>query len=247
MSQKTILEEIGLAGNEIKVYLALLELGSALAGEITKKSGINRTNVYDALDRLTEKGLVSYVIKSNRKYFEAAPPNRIVKYIEEKEDELKLKKELAVSLLPELELKRKLSREPLEATVYKGKEGLKSITEDVLETGKEMLAFGAEGRFVEIFTHYAEQWHMKRGKLKIPLRIIYNEKARAKKSKSKFPLTDMRFSSTMNETPATTWIYDDKVVIVVWSEQPIATLIRNKQVANSYKQFFDILWKDSKE
>ena len=51
-----------------------------------------------------------------------------------------------------------------------------------------MLVFGAEGKFVEIFTHYAEQWHTKRGALKIPVKIIYNEKVRTKKSKMVFPI-----------------------------------------------------------
>ncbi len=246
MNIKSILEETGLAGNEIKVYLSLLELGSALAGEITKKSGVNRTNVYDALDRLSEKGLVSYVIKSNRKYFESTEPERIIKYLDEKENNIKRKKRLVNSIIPELEIKRKLSKEPQEATIYQGKEGIKSIAEDVLKTKKDLFAFGAEGKFVEHFTHYADQWHLRRKKLKIPVKIIYNEKVRYIKSKAKFPILKMRFNSNMYDTPATTWIYGYKVAIVVWSTKPIATLIRSKEVANSYKQFFDILWKDSK-
>lgn len=247
MEVKTILEEAGLAGNEVKVYLALLDLGSALAGEITKKSGVNRTNVYDALDKLIEKGLACYVIKANRKYFEAASPERIIKYLEEREEEIKRKRELVNSVLTDLETRRKLSKEPQEATIYKGKKGLKSIAEDVLKTKNELLVFGAEGKFVEIFTHYAEQWHMRRGTLKIPVKIIYDEKIRAKKSKAKFQILQMRFNANVYDTPATTWIYGDKTAIIVWSDQPIATLIRSKDVADSYRQFFNILWNSSKE
>ena len=36
----TILEDLGLKNAEIKVYLALLDLGVAKAGEIIKKSGL---------------------------------------------------------------------------------------------------------------------------------------------------------------------------------------------------------------
>lgn len=208
---------------------------------------MNRTNVYDALNQLIEKGLVSYVITANRKYFEAASPERIVKYLDETEQEIKRKRVLVTSVLTDLETRRKLSKEPQEATIYKGKKGLKSIAEDVLKTKKELLVFGAEGKFVEIFTHYAGQWHMRRGALKIPVKIIYSEKSRAKKSKANFPMLRMRFSSTAYDTPATTWIYGDKTAIIVWSDQPIATLIRSKQVADSYRQFFSILWKSSKE
>lgn len=246
MDIKSTLEEAGLAGNEVKVYLALLELGSATAGDITKKSGVNRTNVYDALERLIEKGLVSYVIQANTKYFEAANPKRIIKYLDEKNKELERKKKQVQTILPELELKRKLSKEPQEATIYKGKKGLKSVAEDILITKKELLVFGAEGKFVDIFKHYAAQWHMRRDKLNIPLKIIFNEKLRKKKSKAEFPMAKLRFNDHIYETPATTWIYGNKVAIVVWSEQPITTLIRSKEVAQSYRQFFKILWNDSK-
>ncbi len=246
MDVKIALKEAGLSGNEVKVYLALLELGSALAGEITKKSGVNRTNVYDTLDRLIEKGIVSYVIKANRKYFEATSPKRIIKYLDEEWKKTEIKKKIISSFLPELELKRRLSKEPQEATIYKGKKGIKSIAEDVLVQKKELLAFGAEGNFVKIFKHYAAQWHIRRCKLKIPIRIIYNEKIRKEKKSAGFKILKMRFIPEIYESPATTWIYGDKVAIVVWSDQPIGTLIRSKEVAKSYKTFFEILWNNSK-
>lgn len=247
MDVKRVLEYVGLAGNEAKVYLALLDLGSALAGEITKRSGVNRTNVYDALNKLAEKGLASYVLKANRKYFEAASPERIMSYLDEREEEIHRKKDLFGSVLTDLEERRKLSREPQEATIYKGKKGLISVAEDVLNMKRELLVFGAEGRFVDMFAHYAEQWHARRGELQIPVKIIYNEKIRAKKSKANFPAMQMRFSDAVYDTPATTWIYGEKTAIIVWADQPIATLIRSKDVSDSYKQFFDILWSSSKE
>ena len=88
---------------------------------------------------------------------------------------------------------------------------------------------------------------MRRGTLKIPVKIIYDERIRAKRSKAKFPVLQMRFNANVYDTPATTWIYGDKTAIIVWSDQPIATLIRSKDVADSYRQFFDILWNSSKE
>lgn len=245
MNIKSALKEIGLPNNEAIIYTTLLELGSALAGEITKRSGINRTNVYDALDRLIEKGLASYILLSNRKHFEATEPEKIISFLEEKENILKKQKKNIQSILSDIKVKRKLSKQPQEATIYKGKKGLKSVAEDVLNN-KEFLVYGAESNFMKLFPYYGKHWHNKRKKLKIPLKIIYNEKIRKKREKMKLPLLKMRFSKTLEDTPATTWIYGDKVAIIVWSEQPIATLIRSKEVAKSYKQFFEILWKSAK-
>ncbi|MFH1439663.1 MAG: helix-turn-helix domain-containing protein [Candidatus Woesearchaeota archaeon] len=252
MSLNPILKEIGLAGNESKVYLALLDLGSALAGEITKKSGVNRTNVYDALDKLIEKGLVSYVIEANRKYFEAEKVERFMSFLEEKEKTILDKKKLLNKILPELKEKRKLSKEPQEATIFKGRKGLKSIAEDIINTKKEFLVFGAEGKFKDLFPHYIENWHKRRAKANINIKIIFNESVRKKKlkktttRKNRWKKISMKFTK-QEETPATTWVYGDKVVIVVWSEQPLATLIRSKDVAKSYRHFFNVLWENARK
>ena len=62
-----ILEEIGLANSEIKVYRALLRTGSVRVGELMKEVTLHRSRVYDAINRLIEKGLVSYFIRNNIK------------------------------------------------------------------------------------------------------------------------------------------------------------------------------------
>ena len=247
MSIHSVLEQAGLTGNEAKVYLALLDLGSALAGEITKKCGVNRTNVYDALDRLIEKGMASFVIQNNRKYFEATPTEQILHHLDEQENELHQKKKAVQGILHDLSSRRVLGKQPVEATVYKGRKGLRSVTEDILREKKELYVFGATGRFVEEFGHYAEQWHLRRGQLGIPINIIFHEKARSAKEKVTWKKIGIRYHPTLQETPSTVWIYGDKVAIVVWGEQPLVTLIRSKQVAHSYRAFFDVLWKEAKK
>jgi len=241
------LREAGLAENEIKVYIALLKLGSVTAGDIAKISGVNRTNVYDSLERLIDKGLISFVVKSNKKHFEAKAPEFLINYFEMKEKEIKDKKEIIKSILPEINNIRKLNEENQEAVIYKGMKGLKSISEDVIKTKKEIFVFGAEGNFGKLFGDYFEQWHLKRKINKIPLKIIFNEKVRKKKEDWKFSLSEIRFNNSLEDTPATTWIYGNKVVIIVWSEQPIATLIESSNVSKSYRQFFNVLWENSKK
>ena len=66
-----ILERVGLTKNEIKIYLALLELGTTTTGPLTRKAGIHASRVYESLNNLIKKGLVSFVIKANIKHFSA--------------------------------------------------------------------------------------------------------------------------------------------------------------------------------
>ena len=72
------LKQAGLTENETKVYLALIESGPNLAGQISRKTGLHRRSVYDVTEMLIKKGLIGYILKNNRRYFEASNPNRIL-------------------------------------------------------------------------------------------------------------------------------------------------------------------------
>ena len=88
-----LLEKIGLTNAESKVYLALLELGSSTAGPIIDKAKITPSKVYELLDKLQRKGLASVVTKENTRHYEAASPERLIDYLEERERNLKEEKE----------------------------------------------------------------------------------------------------------------------------------------------------------
>ena len=90
MYVNTALEDFGLSNKEIKVYLAALEMGTATANELSKKSGLNRSTVYDLLKALVEKGISSTVIKNNASYFEVVEPERLVSILEEKKKKISL-------------------------------------------------------------------------------------------------------------------------------------------------------------
>ena len=77
------LERLGLHEAEIKVYLALLKRGLSTATQISQDTGLNRSHIYDKIDVLLEKGLISFVIKNNVKYFKASDPEKIIDYVKE--------------------------------------------------------------------------------------------------------------------------------------------------------------------
>ncbi|MCX6741659.1 MAG: helix-turn-helix domain-containing protein [Candidatus Pacearchaeota archaeon] len=88
-----ILEKLGLTENQAKVYLALLRLGSVTAGIIIKETGLHRAYVYEILEKLMDKGLVSHVIQAQRKYFEAANPKKFLEMISEEKQNIQEKEQ----------------------------------------------------------------------------------------------------------------------------------------------------------
>ncbi len=245
-----LLEQIGMTGNEVKVYLALLELGSVTAGEVIKKTELHRAGVYDTLERLMDKGIVSYVIKANRKYFEASPPENLISFIEKKEDELKKEKEEIKKLVPELNVMRILSKETQEVTLFKGHNGVQSALEYLLKA-KEIFSLGGYSEETEGLKYCLKfilpRIHSERIKKKIPMKFVFPEGSikRARELKE-MEYTEVRILKEEFASLTGIQIFGNYVSIILWSKDPMAIIIKSKEVADSYKQYFDYLWKQAK-
>lgn len=233
-----ILQKFGLSQSEAKAYLALIELGSSLAGDITKKANINRSNCYDALQRLIERGLVSYVIKANRKYFQPETPLKFLELVKEEENQLKNKETEIKEVIPRLIEKSKISAEKPEATMYKGKKGIKSIFEDILKY-KEYNAFGSSGRFKEFLGHFFTQFQKRVKENKIKCKLIEPEKVRGTDIVAH---AETRFLPNEYITLISTIVYGNKVAIISWIDNPIGFLLDDKQTADSYRTYFRFMW-----
>lgn len=243
------LREIGLTDGEIRVYLGLLETGSTTTGKITKKSNISGSKVYEVLDRLISKGLVSSVIKNGVKYFEASSPDRILDYLDEKKDQIEGEKASIQKVIPELILKQKNAQKS-EVKVFTGFEGLKTANEDIinsLKSGEEWLSMG--------LTEQPVAWEIyftKRQKIRAEKGIIHkhllNEKYKSLYQKrKKLSHSEFRFLSKEIEMPTSIEIYDEKVLIfILLQEDPMAVMIESKAVSDSFRKYFYILWKTAK-
>jgi len=235
-----LLEGAGLTLSEAKVYLTILELGSALAGEITAKCGIHRRSVYDTINRLIEKGLVSYIKTNNRNYFEAAKPERLLGILEEKENNIQ-------RILPELKLMHDMAKEKKETVFFKGKQGLKTVFDDQIKEGKEILLWGASTAAPDVLKHYFPNFDRERVKRKIKAKIIFDDGARNVEYVKKIPLAEIKYLPKEYKSPACTNIYGDKVSIVLWSQDPMAIVINQKEIADGYRKYFELMWKIAKK
>ncbi len=236
--------QLGFTENEAKVYLALLEAGLSTITKIIFKTNLHKQIIYDNLQRLTAKGLVSYVIQSNRKYFQAVSPEKIKDILEEQKKELETKENLLEEILPQLLARKEESKSSSLATIYYGKKGLKSILEEILKQKEEVLSFGAEGKFKQLFGPYWENYNKRREKLKIRFRVLWNEKLRGKREQILY--LDAKYISKEFDNPASTIIYGNKTAIILWEEIPFAVLIESAKISQSYRVTFELLWKMAK-
>jgi sugar-specific transcriptional regulator TrmB len=231
------LKEIGLTHNEAMVYKALLENGPSLAGAITRKTGLHRRTVYDITEMLIKKGLVGYIIKNNRRAFEAASPNKLLEMQKEKE-------QMISEMMPEMMMHYKKTIEKQETNFYKGRQGLKTVFEDQIATGKEILIIGASPLAYEVLQFYFKWFDKRRKEKKIKTRIIFNQTEK----KQAIPLSEIRYLPQKYSSPLAVNIYGDKVAIILWSkENPWAIIIRQKEISDGYRKYFELMWRTAKK
>ena len=80
-----IFRDLGFTERETKVYLTLLDLGETKMGPLAAKTRLQPSKIYQTLERLIDRGLVTFVIKSKIKYFQAQDPQEILNILKEKE------------------------------------------------------------------------------------------------------------------------------------------------------------------
>lgn len=246
-----VLEKIGLSDAEIEVYLTLQKLGPSPSSRIVRETNFRKSTVYDSIARLQEKGLVSFVIKDSKKYFEATDPERLTEYIHDKKRELDEYEKEVEDLLPKLRDAFGEPKPEAEAKVFVGVEGFKTMRRDVLKNAEgEHLLIGAISRENEVMPKFFDTWNKTRQRKGIKLKVLHKESARKKAMTNKKlmgRLFETRFLSEELESPAVINVYGDRVVNVLWKDKyPLCFMLINADIADSYRKYFNYLWKRAK-
>lgn len=235
MNEKQILQEFGLNNRETEIYLNLLNEKICNASKLAKLCNINRTTTYLELERLIRKGLVNYIIKNSKRYYRANSPNQLLKILEIKKEQIK-------SILPNLK-QRHHSIELFKIEVFEGKKGIQNFYQNVLDEGKEILAFGVTGKAFEtmefVFPHFVKKY------IKKKIRARYLANYDAKKLLQNLPknFVEIKYLPEQYKSEITTIIYSGKIVLQsLIKENMFVVLIKDKKLYEGYKAYFEFMW-----
>ena len=249
----TVLKEIGLNQSEIKVYLALLDLGESKSGEILKKSGLNSGRIYEVFDTLLKKGFISSVSKSGVKYFSPADPQKIKDYISEKKKQIEKEEKDFDSLLPELMNRIQSRKEDTKIEVFLGLKGLESAY-------KKELFFAKKAGFVNIlgvssrenysnkvYDFFVFNQQPKRRNLNIKIRKILDSTSKIKRNEEHEKEASIKYYDFVS--PVSYTITKGLLIIGIHNdeERSITITIESKEVAESLIQQFELLWRLAKK
>ncbi len=228
MQREEVLQNFGLTEAEVKLYIELLKIGEATANELANHTNTNRTFTYDRLKKLLDSGMISYVIKDNKKYFKAAEPSQLLSMIKEKEEQVK-------SILPELEQLRKPFKAGPKVELFSSKKGIRTALNLILRERKEVLIHGSIKPFIDIMESYYDIWNQRRIKEKIKAKILTNEDL-------EMPFSEIDLLTEEEKSNTTTFTFGNRIIIAMWSDNPVAILIESEEIAKENALFFNSLW-----
>ena len=232
-----VLQELGLNRRESICYVALLELGSSRVGDIVKKTEIPSSKIYEILDRLIKRGLVTYVIKNNVKHYQSSDPKILLNVIDEK-------KALIEEIVPQLLLKQRFS-EKQSVEIFEGKKAVFSLFTGLIDDarpGELYLVFSInEENKDESADIFFKNLAVRRKEKGLDVRLLKNDRVYIKEKHTKLKL---RF--TKINLPQGITIFRNKLILLSWRHYPVAIKIESGLFADQQKEFFLDLWKDAK-
>ena len=229
------LQQAGLTGNESKVYLELVKKGQLTANQIAKNLSLDRTLTYTVLNHLSEKGQVSYIVKEKKKLFSITKTDNLL-------NSLKSKEILVKELIGDLTKIKKETQENVDVQVLEGNAGIRTLLNLFLKH-KGFSSFGSTG-----LAYFAlpemPAIAKKVEKIKINVRIIGNKKYKGTEA---FNFKKFQYRYLNIKSNATTSIFGDYVSIHMIQDmpKPFIILIKNKKIAESYQNHFEVLWKQA--
>lgn len=243
-SVEDVLARAGLPARGIKAYLALNERGELTAGELAGIMGFIRTNAYDVLNDLVGRGIVAYAVRNDVKYFHATEPEKIIDYLEAQKRDLDTVRDEVERMLPQIKpAQHRFDKPAIE--VYEGKEGLKTIlamsVRESLKTHKEILGISVQQQKCrDLAGTYHIRWYKDREKHKIKSRYIMSAEEKI------IPVKYTRFKTLPKQArnPNEIFIFGNVTTQFFFvSGQFTAIVIKNKEITDNYRDYFEFLWK----
>ena len=245
------LEKFGMTKTEAKVYLELINLKQAKIGELIKRTGLHRGTVYNSLNRLIDKNFIVFIKKDKETFYKLSDSHIFLDLVNIEKEDIKIKEDTAKELINEINKLNNSSLKKQGMYIGLGKKAYMEHFWNMFRACKEKnieycwIGDGLGNTSKELGEYNYRKILKIKKDMKIKFRSIMNIKARSIKHKDYKP--GDRYLPENYSFPSYTWMYDNKVVIVIWRAKPMIVItIEDEATAQSYKSYFEAMYKIAK-
>ena len=243
-----IWSKLGFSDGEGKIYEAIMYSDHATLQYIHEQTGIERRNVYDIINKLIFKGLVTYINENKHKVYRVTNPKKLFEYFEREKKQIEQNQQLILDELPKLQKIYEKTKPKLDARIYRGKEGVRSLFIELLDS-KDIYFIGGNWGFNKYLGRlWVENWDKKRVKNKVKWHDIITHPS---KFISDPPKHKLKFYAAKHlpkdfNSPNVFCMTNNIAINLYWGEPLLAVVIENQEVAKNYITYYNYLWKQLK-
>lgn len=241
------LASLGLRPAEALVYSTLVDVGPCFVAPLVARTRKHRQIVYNALDALARRHLVTVSLKNGKNFYAIGEPRRLL-------TDLRQKEVIARDVAERVEYT--LKKETERVDVFTGPESFAQGLSDFrrrAEEEEEYTVIGGEPEewfeyMKPVFAdHVGQVRRLKR--LGIPVRIVFfkSERASALTYLGSYvgdPYT-LKISSASPKLPHTGWLAGDHVYVLTPTVDPIVVHIQSSPLARQYRSYFEEIWRSA--
>lgn len=238
-----LLQELGLSPNESKIYETLMTYGGSGVAGISSRSKVHRRNVYDAMQRLQEKGLVYEVYTTKETKYHAVDPSKLMELAQERARKLE-------QFLPQMLGTFQKQKSEESSYIYKGIEGIKNYLHDTLAVGEDVYILGAKGGWFDPRLDAMTDWYFKEVKKKgMKIRVLFDHEVREKMpdvpAKSSY---EHKFLPKEFSTESAIDIFGDRVLtysgltLGKWADDLTVFVTISPKLAEAQRAWWKMVW-----
>ena len=236
MDNIEILEATGLSKKEAKILYSCMQIEGIRASEISKKTGIERTNVYKILDHLIFNGYVTTHKAEGITKYRSIEPADILNSLKQNVKDFE-------SNLSSFENVYKSKKKIPQLELSSGRKAIKNALLQIIKKGCSYEVFGGveEAYKQNYFENLPSGMIAEEEKTEGRVILSPGEKV-VVLSKEKY-----RISPKPLPRRISTIICGDIIAIFNWGNPGHVVLIKDKKISEDYSLLFENLWSQSKE
>lgn len=245
---KKDLLQLGLTDNEIKFYVAGLELGLATIPQIAERAGLSRMSGYNIFKNLNQKGMADMDVRSYGQKCKVAKPAKLLTLFENYRKSLDKLATNLPNVIGELNVLYASVPEDLEIHYFRQKESVTKIWDDALtntKKGDDILTIAAVD-FAPVFgEHYVE--YLEELALRCAEKGIHHKMILEKSGLFTLPRQTMQtiFPESVQMklgAACEQMVYAETVAYIFPGRELFGITIHNKELANHHSRMFYTLW-----
>jgi sugar-specific transcriptional regulator TrmB len=253
MNIQRVLENTGLNPKEVKIYLALLKLGSATVNEIAKEARIKRTTIYPFLDDLKTKGLIEWGVSKYNRKAKVKEPKQLLRFAKARERKFGRAVLTLEENLKEINKHYIQDLSDVEVKYYEGINECREMLLGLLKAKREIIGYSSWMKYPfmgEKWCHKLESKIKKKG-LK-ERKIISGTEHNLYHGKEYIKEVDYNKQYFFKFIPprkefikVDIYLFNDiKLTLSFKGVKPNGIYIRNKDLVQSDKAIFEVLYND---